>query len=57
MGFFGSLGIVFYTVFIALLAILIYDRRNKCTGRDLDRVRLYVQPGLDFFKPQENVRQ
>ena len=52
MGFFGGLGVVFYTLFVALLAILIYDRRNRCAGKDLDRVRPFVQPGLDFLKAQ-----
>ena len=57
MGVFGGLGLIFYTLFIILIALFIYDRRNSCHGRDLDRIRPFIQPGLDFLKPKENLQQ
>lgn len=56
MGVFGGLGLIFYTIFIILIALFIYDRRNSCHGRDLDRIRPFIQPGLDFLKPKENLQ-
>lgn len=39
MGFFSGLGVIFFSMVLVFIAIVFYDRRNKCNGKDLEKVK------------------
>jgi len=39
MGFFSGLGVIFFSMVLVFMAVVFYDRRNKCNGKDLEKIK------------------